>query len=103
VKEPTRQQTDLVSRAGQSSLSDSQRVQLHRLRGALERWADRLDRDDLMGDAHRLLADIDAALDPLLPPDHGQQRYATARVRLEAFLEKLSRFSSGTKDVRHGG
>jgi hypothetical protein len=102
VKELTRQQTDWVSRAGQSSLSESQRVQLHRLRATLERWADRLDRGDLMEDAHRLLAEIDAALDPLLPPDQVPQRYATAEDRLESFLEKLTRFSSGTKDVRHG-
>jgi hypothetical protein len=91
-----------MSRAGQSSLSESQRVRLQRLRATLERWADRFDRGDLMEEAHRLLADIDAALDPPLPPDQGPLRYAAARDRLESFLEKLTRFSSGTKDVRHG-
>jgi hypothetical protein len=102
VKERTRQQTDSVSYAGHSSLSESQRVQLQRLRTALERWADRLDRHDLTGEAHRLLDDIDAALDPLLPPDQGLQRYATARDRLESLLEKLTRFGTAAKDVTDG-
>jgi hypothetical protein len=85
-----------------SWLDDPRRLHLKRLRVVLERWGERSQRGDLIDDAQRLRADIDAALDPDLPPDQSRQRYASVRHRLEIFLEQLTRIGSVVRDAPRG-
>ena len=94
------QDTPATPRVGPSWLTEAQRLQLHRVRAALDRCADGLDRTDLVEAARQLRADIDAFFNPKLLPESTRERYAAIRHRLDELLDKLSRCGVGVGNGR---
>ena len=96
MKRPFGPDSDEIPREAESALSDTRRSQLHRLRAALQRLDERLDRPDLLDEADDLRAAIDAALGPHLSREEARARYAHVTARLDIFLGHLTRIGAPT-------